>query len=349
MEPVAYVEHALRAEVDRVASAPEKQRHPALFLAAANLGELVGAGALAEARVWQELEAAAEACGLTRGKRSQEVRRTISDGLRRGLQNPRELPAEVRAALAGAGPTRSGRPAPPPAAPRPPPEPERRYPPADEVRRVWSSCAPVGDDHEVAGWLRTRGLDPARVHDLVRALPERPHAPPWLPGWMHRDYRAVLPAWDAHGQLRSLRFRAICGAEVKARPPNGKADPRNEADGERRSYSVAGLLLACPVGRWLLADAPKLRDVWDGRVVVTEGEPDFLTWATRSAVAPAPAVFGLWSGSWTPELAARIPDGARVVVRTHHDGTGAKYARAVVETLTGRCDVRRSRPVARPA
>jgi hypothetical protein len=99
---------------------------------------------------------------------------------------------------------------------------------------------------------------------------------------------------------------------------------------------------------------PVARSVLAGRVdglptpisvVVVEGEPDFLTWATRysDGDADAPIVFGVVCGAWSGELAARIPDGARVVVRTHQDPSGERYAAEIARTLLGRCRVVRPR------
>ena len=39
------------------------------------------------------------------------------------------------------------------------------------------------------------------------------------------------------------------------------------------------------------------------------------------------------------ELAARVPGKTRVVVRTHADEAGRRYAAQVIETLKNRCDV----------
>ena len=80
------------------------------------------------------------------------------------------------------------------------------------------------------------------------------------------------------------------------------------------------------------------------RVVVAEGEPDYLTWALRVHDTPSvhpPAVFGIESGAWTDDIAARIPDGATVIVWTHHDEAGEKYAARVAATLARRCAVMR--------
>ena len=82
------------------------------------------------------------------------------------------------------------------------------------------------------------------------------------------------------------------------------------------------------------------------RIVVSEGEPDWLTWVQRGirnerdarGNAVATAIFGVWSSAWTDAIAARIPDGGRglpvrVCVRTHHDDAGNKYYRKIKASL----------------
>ena len=80
------------------------------------------------------------------------------------------------------------------------------------------------------------------------------------------------------------------------------------------------------------------------RILVVEGEPDFLTWATQAAATDfdVPLVIGVISGSWSERLAARLPTGARVIIRTHHDAAGDRYAEAIRETLSHRCAVLRT-------
>ena len=84
-------------------------------------------------------------------------------------------------------------------------------------------------------------------------------------------------------------------------------------------------------------------------VVITEGEPDYLTWASAvkhadpHLVAPSDAaVLGIFNGSWTDEIAARIPSGCTVHIRTDDDTAGNKYAADVHKTLAGRCTVYRA-------
>jgi hypothetical protein len=86
-----YVAAALVREVENVETAPAGRRNQTLFQAAANLGELVGAGLLRAEMVEASLSVAAEMCGLTHDDGRQAVATTISSGLRRGSANPREV------------------------------------------------------------------------------------------------------------------------------------------------------------------------------------------------------------------------------------------------------------------
>ena len=71
--------------------APVGQRNHTLFKAAANLGELVGAGLLRDELAEAALTCAAEACGLTHDDGRQAVASTIASGIKRGRENPREV------------------------------------------------------------------------------------------------------------------------------------------------------------------------------------------------------------------------------------------------------------------
>jgi hypothetical protein len=146
----------------------------------------------------------------------------------------------------------------------------------------------------------------------------------------------ILPLYDAAGRLASLHARAADG---------GPGMPKGLSPA---GHGVAGLVMADRLARLLLADealgdgtspseAVRQRDL-----IVVEGAPDFLTWATRfgDSAEGAPAVIGIISGGWTTAIAARVPTGTCVVVRTHADLAGAKYALRIRETLIERCTVR---------
>lgn len=87
-----YVTSALKQEVERVEQAPVGQRNETLFKAAANLGELVGAGVLRNEWAATALTFAAEASGLTHDDGGPAaVAATIASGIGRGQANPREI------------------------------------------------------------------------------------------------------------------------------------------------------------------------------------------------------------------------------------------------------------------
>lgn len=89
----AYARKALDSEAGRVAMAAPNTRNDTLNKAAFSLGQLVGAGLLAEHDVVATLTLAAQRCGLDRddgGERG--VAATIASGLEAGKKQPRQVP-----------------------------------------------------------------------------------------------------------------------------------------------------------------------------------------------------------------------------------------------------------------
>jgi CHC2 zinc finger len=214
-----------------------------------------------------------------------------------------------------------------------------KCPPTSEVVRLWDCCRPVGDVMEVAAWLRSRALDVGAVEDfcLAKGIPSDARLPWWASlkrrTWLEIGHWLLVPMFDQVGAMMSLRARQV----VPGDGPKSLAPARS---------SLGGLVMADARGRKLLQTARR-PDTWpDGvplRIVVAEGEPDFLTWATQfsDADATAPAVIGVVSGSWTSGIADRIPTGTRVIIRTDGDDPGKKYAKAIYESLRGRCTILR--------
>ncbi|MFO0933768.1 MAG: hypothetical protein U1E39_13845 [Planctomycetota bacterium] len=131
--------------------------------------------------------------------------------------------------------------------------------------------------------------------------------------------------FDAAGRLASLRARRVVVI------PD---DPRKAI--APMGGSLGGTALACSVGHAMLLGTAR-----PSRVIVTEGDPDFLTWAIRAVTVQSDryAVLGVVSGSWDQSIADRIPTGATVCLRLHRDDAGAGYRRGVVSTLYGRVNV----------
>jgi hypothetical protein len=220
---------------------------------------------------------------------------------------------------------------------------EEPKPPADrgQVAALWEACPPlrgnVGQQYGWRRWLLERGLDEDRVRtaDLARRLSEGV-LPAFASHWRWRfEVELVLPLFDHAGQLAGLQGRTLGG------------EPKSVC---MRGVEVRGLVLASPAARGMLAGAP-----WpagpDGQPLplwVVEGEPDFLSVLARLPGAgrdpdPEAVVIGIRAGAWTEQIAARIPDGVRVLLATDQNKAGEQYAEIVGRTLQGRCHVLRLR------
>lgn len=210
--------------------------------------------------------------------------------------------------------------------PAPAPEPPAPYPDPLEVTALWEQAGPAGDDVLASGYLVARRIDPDAVDRLrlARALRDGQELPDWArfhgQSWLETGHRLVLRVFDAAGELRSVRAcRVVDGDSPKRLPPARK----RAAELVLANRAAVGMLL----GR-----------VRPRRVLLVEGEPDFLTWSTR---ADEP-VIGIGSGWWSEAFAARIPTGAEVVIRTHGDAQGERYAEQIAKTLGERAQVWRA-------
>jgi len=239
----------------------------------------------------------------------------------------------------GWAPARDGYAKPPVARPVPvaaTPEPENKPPPPSaEVDELWERCGIVADDPEAAAYLASRKIDPVRVSDLdaARALPVSGALPSWAGAagrtWRETGNRIIVPLWDVNARMVSMVARNI------SRDCNGKVKSL-AARGRRR-----GAIMACGLARQILAKGIE-PDWWPSsepfRIVISEGEIDWLLWMAKFSDAneTAPARFGIVQGSWSAEIAARIPDKSTVIIRTDNDDVGDKYAARIVETFRGR-------------
>ena len=212
-----------------------------------------------------------------------------------------------------------------------------------EVRALWERCLPAWEDDAVSAWLVRRGLDPERLPtSAVRALPAGP-----VPGWARAagyswsdGWRAILGGYDARGEMVTLRARWVLKDEPPARLKAAAV----------KGAPAAGAVLACTLARQVLADG--VPAWWPAgvplRIVVVEGEPDFLTWCDPTAAGPSeadwsgPAVLGVWSGALTRALVDRIPDGVQVIDALHEDAAGRAYAAKLAELVGARLQIKRT-------
>ena len=251
-------------------------------------------------------------------------------------------------------PPADGQPWKPPARPRAvaprPPEPQARPRPAlDELRALWRRCAPVTADPEVAAWLSGRSdgpIDPAAVAalDLARALPaDLVNLPRWAfkdgAPWTASGLRLLVRAWEAAPDGAGLRR-----ASVQARNVRPGCLKKDKAAWPAMGFGSGGGLV--------FADNPDLLAPGLPLLELAEGVPDWLRLVIDRAARPEglrSAVLGVVSGSATPEVAALVPVGWTVAIRTHADGQGDKYAAEWGGLLTPRgCELRRQRKANAP-
>ncbi len=213
----------------------------------------------------------------------------------------------------------------------------RLPPPVESVGALWAAAKPVTDEPDLAVQLLNRRIDPAIVEDrdLARCLPSSATLPKWARSgslsWWESGHRLLIPLWDVEGNLSSVHARVVeraDGDRAKGLFPSG-----HSAKGLLLADSFSRLLITVGIPKWWRRSEPPT-------IIIVEGAPDFLTVATHyGTVEDAPAVLGVVSGSWSDELAARIPTECRVVVRVHRDEAGEKYRDAICRSLSGRCRV----------
>lgn len=212
----------------------------------------------------------------------------------------------------------------------PEPEPVERQVSRQEVRDLLGQCVPVDRDGDAIGWFHARRLRP--VPGVV-VLPKDASCPGWATfrgrTWAQAGYRLLFPVFDAHGVLSSVRARSVDldPAGPKALPPVG--------------FSLRGLVLANQAAQLSMGTSGR-RD----KLVIAEGEPQWLAWA---AARPDLPVVGVVAGSWPRAasgflLAQLVAPGANVLVCTDHDETGDRYFDTITATFQGRANVRRWKP-----
>jgi hypothetical protein len=161
---------------------------------------------------------------------------------------------------------------------------------------------------------------PSRITaDLARVIPRGAALPCWARFLGHSwavTHRLVVPLFGPAGEMESIHARSLAaivpGGQAKAASPTG--------------YEVAGLVMANAPARAMLESG----ELPSGELLVVEGLPDFLAAAVAE---PERAVLGILSGSFTPEIAARVPARARVEIRTHDDRAGERYAAQIAAAL----------------
>jgi hypothetical protein len=317
------------ADVDAFASEGSGSRHARYVPLVYRLGGIVRDGAIGFEEAVDRMYASVRSNGLADGGgMGSNPRRRIAADIEAGMRTDAGLPDELRAgATDGRAHTRDRAAAPRSVSlPREPHE-YRRLPHA-EVTEVWSLARPVeghvtalqnlgGKPRPGIDWRRVGAQDLARV--LVRGAAD--HV-----AWA-RPFggRLLIPTYDAQGDVASFKARAI----------RAEQQPKELSPASQFTEN-AGAVFACPRARWMLRAGEGSADyVRSNGLVIVEGAPRWLAWATRFELDAddAPPVIGIFSGAWRPAFARRVPKGTRVLVVTDADDAGDRYFEAVRASL----------------
>ncbi len=225
------------------------------------------------------------------------------------------------------------------------------FPPREEVAQLWADAMPLGSEPAAVDYVRSRpeALNVDQLDDLhlPAVLPHNAVLPAWasiggVPWNRHpAAFRLVTPMWGGLGDLVTVHVRPLHrgSAGPKALPPGrgmGRVRGAVFADLVARHMLAGTSIGGVPYAEWTAALD----------VVVVEGEPHFWWQASRNGAGWGPAVgtvlgapprwmatVGVINGSWTKDLAARIPSTAVVHLATHDDEAGNRYAAEIAATL----------------
>ena len=152
--------------------------------------------------------------------------------------------------------------------------PKGEYPPADEVAKFWKQSVDILQDSTLCDLLRTRGIPPELVRELVRAAPEVGWNPrwAWVRGedkpitWHRAGYRLLFQMCSEEGEVVSLHARRF-------------GVPNDERKGTSPSR--------CRISSSLMLSPAALRDkVWNDAIIV-EGEVRYYPTGFHSLIPPS--------------------------------------------------------------
>lgn len=223
------------------------------------------------------------------------------------------------------------------------------YPPIGEVEALWAACNPIADDQQVTDYVAYRGIDVGELEwaaecGVAKALPRQVVVPGWASvagkPWTETGHRLIVPMYDRYGVMRTVLARSIERAPaLKSSAPYG--------------YQRRGLVMAGPLAQIMLrvGSGAHLHQERPFTLSVREGEIDFLTAfaagedgddSDGKRYTAHRGLIGIASGSWTRDIAQRVPGGSLVAIRTHDDEAGAAYADKIAESLGQRVTIRRA-------
>jgi len=205
--------------------------------------------------------------------------------------------------------------------------PKKEWPPMDDIKKIKTAMTETIlsklDHEDVNKFLRSRRLWPHKM-DRVSLFPDSfPYEELtkvttstgkemnfWPRVWAHK-YPIFVPLYDVTGTMRSFQGRAIKkDVSPKSMCPAG--------------YSMQGLFFANSSTLEFLRNKTQFQRFW-----IVEGEIDFLT-MDQQVNDP---VIGIKNSSISALAGIQFPKDADIIVCTHNDEAGEKYAKKIGKIL----------------
>lgn len=237
----------------------------------------------------------------------------------------------------------------------PPPE----YPARSEVLALWDAALPVCSEPDAWEWVCGRGMDAKRLDrvGVARGLPLSAKTPAWARygrgNWVETGHRLLVLMFDHAGSVRSVRAVRIEDPRDAEFPELAEHDdPAFVSYEEIRARQAARQPVpkrlppkGCRADGLVMCNRAAVRmlrrRVKPSRLLVCEGEPDFLL---RCTLNDSDAVIGIVNGSWPSDspFADAVPAGIDVHILTHADQAGERYAEAIAFRLKNKCKLWRN-------
>ena len=209
--------------------------------------------------------------------------------------------------------------------------------PQKDINNLWSNVVqfPVSETmrNDVREFFLKRGIDYAsldeafvfsnsfKYNSLTKVLTSQGRYMPFWPFRWANEYPVAIPLYDANAKLCSFQGRRIKMEEgkMKSMCPVG--------------FSMDGLFFAdTNMRRFLLGEHNSSR-FW-----ILEGEMDFLALVSDKNLCGEPKlraepVMAIKNGSFSAFDHIRFPTGADIIIATHNDEAGNKYAEKIAEKI----------------
>ena len=209
---------------------------------------------------------------------------------------------------------------------------KKDYVPTNDLRSLWESikenpCSSRETPKKIDEFFAHRGIWPSRVNEafvfphnfhyntLTKVETNSGRMMPFWPWKWANEYPICIPLVNTSAQIKSFQGRSceLYPTGNKTMCPKG--------------FSMDGLFFANKKMREFLREETNPKQFW-----IVEGEMDFLTMTSCSEIEER-AVIGIKNGSLSAFQEIKFPLSSEVIIATHNDEAGEKYAQRICKAI----------------